>query len=403
MKKPLLLLGALCAVAAPSFAAAEHIYMCGEFNSWSPEQSIEWETSETQGVFTYDWTITSPQAFAISSVKGGWDDFNSGRYGVGWNNRVALKGVNNMNKAADNIRLTPGVYHLVIDTTAENWTFDVQGYYTTVYLIGHPAGSNEAGQWVTTKGIELTSENGSFTYQWTPENSGSFDFNLSTNPESESENWNLFNDTRFGASNGGAAIVTGSTSSVSFNKDGSYNYEAGKEYKFTLDTNNMTIEFEGEWTSPLVSSLYWTGDHNGWGTTHEMTDNGDGTHSIKVDKIEAGKEFKLRQQSWDNTSYGTGNKAMKVGETYQLSEGGDNMAMAEDAENVILTADLKKNTLTVAAAPTTPDPGPETGVAAVEASGAVEYFDLQGRRVANPEKGLYIVRQGAKVSKQLLK
>lgn len=34
-----------------------------------------------------------------------------------------------------------------------------------------------------------------------------------------------------------------------------------------------------------------------------------------------------------------------------------------------------------------------------EVSGAVEYFDLQGRRVVNPEKGVYIMRQGSKVIK----
>lgn len=32
-----------------------------------------------------------------------------------------------------------------------------------------------------------------------------------------------------------------------------------------------------------------------------------------------------------------------------------------------------------------------------------EYFDLQGRRVANPSKGLYIVRQGNKVMKKIIK
>lgn len=31
-----------------------------------------------------------------------------------------------------------------------------------------------------------------------------------------------------------------------------------------------------------------------------------------------------------------------------------------------------------------------------------EYFDLQGRRVLNPGKGLYIVRRGNQVTKQIL-
>lgn len=44
--------------------------------------------------------------------------------------------------------------------------------------------------------------------------------------------------------------------------------------------------------------------------------------------------------------------------------------------------------------------GPATGVAAVEAAEAeVEYYNLQGVRVANPENGIFIRRQGNKVSK----
>lgn len=50
--------------------------------------------------------------------------------------------------------------------------------------------------------------------------------------------------------------------------------------------------------------------------------------------------------------------------------------------------------------------GTGSGVEGVEASSEnapKEYFNLQGQRVANPEKGLYIVRQGEKSSKVLVK
>lgn len=40
-----------------------------------------------------------------------------------------------------------------------------------------------------------------------------------------------------------------------------------------------------------------------------------------------------------------------------------------------------------------------TGIEEVEVNGAAEYFDLNGRKVAQPAHGLYIVRQGSKVSK----
>ena len=50
--------------------------------------------------------------------------------------------------------------------------------------------------------------------------------------------------------------------------------------------------------------------------------------------------------------------------------------------------------------------GVSTGVEAVEiedADAPVEYYNLQGVRVANPQNGLYIVRKGNKVSKQIIR
>lgn len=46
-----------------------------------------------------------------------------------------------------------------------------------------------------------------------------------------------------------------------------------------------------------------------------------------------------------------------------------------------------------------------SGVAGIEAeeNAPVEYYNLQGMRVANPENGLYIVKQGNKVTKRVIK
>ena len=42
------------------------------------------------------------------------------------------------------------------------------------------------------------------------------------------------------------------------------------------------------------------------------------------------------------------------------------------------------------------------GVAVDDANAPVEYFNLQGVRVANPENGLYIRRQGNKKSRKII-
>ncbi len=51
---------------------------------------------------------------------------------------------------------------------------------------------------------------------------------------------------------------------------------------------------------------------------------------------------------------------------------------------------------------TAPDAGVD-GVEVDNANAPVEYFNLQGVKVANPTEGLYIVRQGSKVSKQVIR
>lgn len=49
--------------------------------------------------------------------------------------------------------------------------------------------------------------------------------------------------------------------------------------------------------------------------------------------------------------------------------------------------------------------GDPAGVAAIEAAdeAAVEYYNLQGVRVANPENGIFIVKQGSKVTKKVIR
>ena len=47
----------------------------------------------------------------------------------------------------------------------------------------------------------------------------------------------------------------------------------------------------------------------------------------------------------------------------------------------------------------------ETGIGSIvpTVNAETEYFDLQGRKVLNPQSGLYILRQGDKVSKVLVR
>ncbi len=72
------------------------------------------------------------------------------------------------------------------------------------------------------------------------------------------------------------------------------------------------------------------------------------------------------------------------------------MGLAEAAKNVTITLDLEEETITIA-----PQSAGINGVEVAEDGEAV-YYNLQGVRVANPEKGLFIQVKGGKAGKVIL-
>ena len=98
----------------------------------------------------------------------------------------------------------------------------------------------------------------------------------------------------------------------------------------------------------------------------------------------------------DVTTDGTGDKSWKV--VTALTK--DSETKADTYYVYDLKLDLFNNELTIDGTKHT------TGVESIsveDSAAPVEYFNLQGVRVENPENGLYIVRQGNKVSKQLIR
>lgn len=85
-------------------------------------------------------------------------------------------------------------------------------------------------------------------------------------------------------------------------------------------------------------------------------------------------------------------EAMKASQT--LTAYGMTMPIAPDIANVTNDVDMAVSVKEGA--------GIED-VAADAAEGAAEYFDLQGRKVANPEAGLYLVKRGDKIAKEIVK
>ena len=155
----------------------------------------------------------------------------------------------------------------------------------------------------------------------------------------------------------------------------------------------------------VIQEVYIRGDMNGWGATDlwkfQTVDGVNYKFICQGDtKIYANQRFKIANSDWSGVvNLGLGNFVTVDAEQLWYNNGGDSI-IASDFEgtitfmlgapranvNVLFSTDL-------------------SGVEDIIADGAaeVEYFNLQGVRVANPENGVYIARQGNKVSKVLVK
>lgn len=116
--------------------------------------------------------------------------------------------------------------------------------------------------------------------------------------------------------------------------------------------------------------------------------------------IEPGVGFKIADADWDKINYGA-NGVVTFGEVLYWNYNDQDSTVAETFEGtiVITLPEEEKAELEVEF-----KQGVFSGVEAIEvAEGEAQYFNLQGVRVANPENGLYIVRQGSKVTKQVIR
>lgn len=163
---------------------------------------------------------------------------------------------------------------------------------------------------------------------------------------------------------------------------------------------------------PVVDSEWYVSlDYNGAGWNHNFPMGkeedgsfrahfGETTADANYITIHTGKML----SDWTVTNgvrYGSGNADVPVDETSTLlmKAGSDKCwILGPSAEGWTIKVDPKNLMISF-------DKGATTGVEGVEADNneAVEYFNLQGVRVENPANGLFIRRQGNKVTKVLVK
>ncbi len=266
---------------------------------------------------------------------------------------------------------------------------------TTLYLIGEPAGG-----WDTSKGIEMTkTADGVFETDVELKGKNSFGFVKELNSNND---WAAFNDCRYTPEVAGTVPVEGENKMIYTGDATDYSWDLGAgSYHFKVDTNAMVFILSGVGEQPPVQlgDIYFTGEVNNWGFTDEylMSTTDGEVYVYETGVIRGGVPFKLSDKSW-HPAYTSLKADMEPNQTYDVvtGDGLDNMAFASDVEDAVLTLDTKAMKLTVSGT---------SGVSdiSVETPGGVEYFNLQGVRVAEPARGLYIVRRAAKVSKEYIR
>lgn len=176
----------------------------------------------------------------------------------------------------------------------------------------------------------------------------------------------------------------------------------GVTVTFNEATGVILVTAEGE--VPLATTYEFTGDVNDWAIDGTyFTEESEGVYTLTLEKLYG--SFKvIKNHDWSGSLIT--DETFMINTDYTLAninEQGRNINLTEGNEWVNATL-----TLTVAEDGTVTLRGTAervTGIEGIEADNAagVEYYNLQGLKVENPENGLFIRKQGNKVSKVLVK
>ncbi|MCC8117425.1 MAG: hypothetical protein LIP09_01570 [Bacteroidales bacterium] len=205
----------------------------------------------------------------------------------------------------------------------------------------------------------------------------------------DGDNWELFNS---GAYTLNTNAVIGENALV----PGDWNIAlpwAG-DYTIVIDLNNMIIELATDTPEPVVdTTIYLRGYMNDWGAdeAYAFTEGEDGLYTLTLSMVEEGVEFKFATEDWETVDMG-GVLDMLPGIVYTLTwHEASNCSLARTLYDVTFTLDVDASTVIVDGT---------TGIESIaaDAENAV-YYNLQGVRVANPERGTFVKVVNGKATK----
>jgi len=178
-------------------------------------------------------------------------------------------------------------------------------------------------------------------------------------------------------------------------------------------TLNGDPEVNPNWNPDAAPELYIRGLYDVWDAVAERKltfDKDAKRYSLMGVEMTGATKFKIADSSWGKYNFGAGTEE----ETLPINANNNSTTLFNGSQNdaqIDLTGsynfyvfftddDFKSSSIEVEVY--TADEDPYAGVAAIaadEADAPAVYYNLQGVQVENPTNGLYIVKQGNKVSK----
>ena len=394
---------------APVEPTADPLYITGENvgGNWDPANAAEFEFDGENYVITVDENTTQ---FKISTAKGtgaenDWEIFNAGNLAV--DAAITNGGTVNLsvNKDAGNIILPwAGVWTITVAAdlstlTATTETPEPAPSYDPLYIVGHDNG------WDPANPLEIPYDATKGAYYI----AGVEFTNIECKISRTKGTWDEFNANGICSSND-ATIIIGTPCSLYLQYCNNIKIEKAGTYNITIDMVNATILLEEVINYPDALFLCGNLKDANWDPAYDgaiLDPTDEGVYAIEnVELVGAdGGEwayfsFNTTVGSWDdvNTSarYGatSSDELVTVGESMTVVNGGTSPnAWKVEPGTYNIIVDLVNMTLVVSKS--------STGVENIEVdnNASAVYYNLQGIEVANPENGVYIMKQGNKVTK----
>ncbi len=389
---------------APVVPTADPLYITGENigGNWDPANAAEFEFDGENYVITVDENTTQ---FKISTSKGSWDEFNAGNLAV--DAAITNGGTVNLsvNKDAGNIILPwAGVWTITVAAdlstlTATTETPEPAPSYDPLYMVGYN------GAWDPSNPLEIPYDAAKGAYFIAGVEFTNTEFKLSRTKGT----WEEF-DSKGMCSSDDKTIMIGVPGSLYLEYSKNIPVEATGTYDITIDLVNKTILLEGTVVYPDALFLCGNLKDANWDPAYDGAvldpTNEEGVYTIESVELvavdgNANAYFSFNTTTdadWNNlgTRYGATSKdeAITIGENMTVVNGGTNPnAWMIEPGMYKMTVSLKDMVLIVS--------GIADGIEdiTIDNNAPAVYYNLQGVEVANPENGVYIMKQGSKVTK----